>query len=95
MRPDLAVTIAAMISAVAFGVARAMNPNASVLAIAFISFAGLFLVLFYLLHSIFAGKRASANPWGAATLEWTHCTSPPDPHNFDGNQDGVACEGPG
>ncbi|ARA93521.1 MAG: cytochrome c oxidase subunit I [Bacteroidetes bacterium] len=44
--------------------------------------AGLFLVLFYLLWSMFKGARAPANPWGAATLEWTHCTSPPDPHNF-------------
>ncbi len=28
------------------------------------------------------GKPAPANPWGAATLEWTHATSPPAPHNF-------------
>ncbi|NBC17897.1 MAG: cytochrome c oxidase subunit I [Bacteroidetes bacterium] len=44
--------------------------------------AGLFLVLFYLLHSMWRGKKATKNPWGAVTLEWTHCTSPPDPHNF-------------
>ncbi len=43
---------------------------------------GLFMVLFYMIHSMFRGKKAPANPWGAATLEWTHCTSPPDPHNF-------------
>ena len=28
------------------------------------------------------GKKASPNPWGAATLEW-QCASPPTPHNFD------------
>ncbi|PAP78385.1 cytochrome c oxidase subunit I [Rubrivirga marina] len=26
--------------------------------------------------------RAPGNPWGGATLEWTHTTSPPDHHNF-------------
>ncbi len=25
---------------------------------------------------------APGNPWGGATLEWTHTTSPPDHHNF-------------
>ncbi len=43
---------------------------------------GLFLVAFYLIASLFRGKKAPANPWGAATLEWTNTTSPPDPHNF-------------
>jgi len=43
---------------------------------------GLFLILGYLLVSLFAGKRASQNPWGALTLEWTHATTPPDAHNF-------------
>ena len=46
--------------------------------------AGLFLVLGYLLYSLFKGEKAPANPWGAATLEWTHATSPPAPHNFVG-----------
>ena len=27
-------------------------------------------------------KLAPGNPWGGATLEWTHTTSPPDHHNF-------------
>jgi cytochrome c oxidase subunit 1 len=35
----------------------------------------------YLLHSLFKGKRAPANPWGASSLEW-QATSPPDHHNF-------------
>ena len=33
---------------------------------------------FTLLRSLFVGKKAPANPWGAATLEW-QCDSPP-PH---------------
>jgi cytochrome c oxidase subunit 1 len=44
--------------------------------------AGLFMVLFYMLASLRNGKPATANPWGALTLEWTHTDSPPDPHNF-------------
>ncbi|MEP0814691.1 MAG: cytochrome c oxidase subunit I [bacterium] len=35
-----------------------------------------------LLHSLFRGKPAPANPWGGATLEWT-CPSPPPHTNFD------------
>lgn len=44
--------------------------------------AGLFLVAIYLLVSLFRGKKAGANPWGGATLEWTHAGARPDPHNF-------------
>ena len=43
---------------------------------------GLFLVWGYLIWSLWKGKKATANPWGAATLEWTHTTPMPDPHNF-------------
>ena len=35
----------------------------------------------YLLHSLFKGKKAPANPWGASSLEW-QADSPPDFHNF-------------
>jgi cytochrome c oxidase subunit 1 len=42
---------------------------------------GLIIVLVYLLVSLFAGRRAPANPWGAATLEW-QCSSPPPYDNF-------------
>jgi len=45
--------------------------------------AGLFLVLGYLMASMFRGERATANPWHAATLEWTHTGRRPSPHNFD------------
>src|SRR6056297_2972532 len=43
---------------------------------------GLLLVLGNMIWSLFKGKPAPGNPWGAATLEWTHTTSPPDHHNF-------------
>ncbi|AKF06378.1 putative metal-dependent membrane protease [Sandaracinus amylolyticus] len=45
VRPDVAITIAVVISSLVFGVAHAMNPNASVIATAYIAFGGLFLVL--------------------------------------------------
>ncbi|MCB9932968.1 MAG: cbb3-type cytochrome c oxidase subunit I [Planctomycetes bacterium] len=35
----------------------------------------------YLIHSLFKGKKAPPNPWGASSLEW-QSTSPPDFHNF-------------
>jgi cytochrome c oxidase subunit 1 len=40
------------------------------------------MVLGNMLWSLWRGKPAPGNPWGAATLEWTHTTSPPDHHNF-------------
>jgi cytochrome c oxidase subunit 1 len=36
----------------------------------------------YLTQSLLAGRRAPANPWGGASLEW-QATSPPHPHNFE------------
>jgi cytochrome c oxidase subunit 1 len=48
---------------------------------AFLISAGMTLVLVYLLYSLFAGRPAPANPWGAATLEW-QCSSPPPHDNF-------------
>lgn len=42
---------------------------------------GLTIVLVYLLHSLFRGQPAPANPWGSATLEW-QCSSPPPHDNF-------------
>ncbi|MDD5719655.1 MAG: cbb3-type cytochrome c oxidase subunit I [Candidatus Krumholzibacteria bacterium] len=44
---------------------------------------GLFVAAGVLLHSLLAGRRAPANPWGSATLEW-QAASPPSHHNFDG-----------
>jgi len=43
---------------------------------------GLFLVLGYALWSLKYGEEAPANPWGAATLEWTNVAALPDHHNF-------------
>ncbi len=42
---------------------------------------GFVVMAVYLLHSLFRGRRAPANPWGGATLEW-QCASPPPPENF-------------
>jgi cytochrome c oxidase subunit 1 len=44
--------------------------------------ASLALVAAVLIHSLFRGRQAPANPWGAATLEW-QTSSPPPLHNFD------------
>jgi cytochrome c oxidase subunit I len=43
---------------------------------------GFIIPVFYLGWSLFYGKEAGSNPWGARGLEWEVCTSPPDPHNF-------------
>ncbi|WP_018127091.1 cytochrome c oxidase subunit I [Balneola vulgaris] len=43
---------------------------------------GFLLILYYLLHSLFKGAQAPANPWNSRGLEW-QATSPPDFHNFD------------
>ena len=42
---------------------------------------GVCMMMGYLLASLFSGKKAPANPWGAKTLEWT-IQSPPIEHNF-------------
>jgi cytochrome c oxidase subunit I len=39
------------------------------------------IILVYLLVSLFRGRPAPANPWGAASLEW-QCSSPPPYDNF-------------
>jgi cytochrome c oxidase subunit 1 len=46
---------------------------------------GYLLVGLYLTYSLFYGKRAVANPWGAKGLEW-ETTSPPPTFNFDEDQ---------
>jgi len=43
--------------------------------------AGFVVMAVYLIFSIFKGRRAGTNPWGAMTLEWTNPTPPP-PENF-------------
>jgi cytochrome c oxidase subunit 1 len=44
---------------------------------------GYIMPIFYLTWAAFFGKKASSNPWGATTLDWTHTESPPSPHNFE------------
>jgi len=41
------------------------------------------LLIINVLYSAYRGKKASANPWGGVTLEWTHTSSPPHEHNFE------------
>jgi cytochrome c oxidase subunit I len=48
---------------------------------AFVLTLGLFLMPVYLISSLFWGRKAPANPWGGATLEW-QCSSPPPFDNF-------------
>jgi cytochrome c oxidase subunit 1 len=48
---------------------------------AFIQMAAFLVIGGYLLHSLFRGKKAPANPWGGSTLEWS-CSSPPPHDNF-------------
>ena len=43
----------------------------------------MFTAVVYLVHSLFKGKPAPANPWGATTLEW-QSPSPPPLYNFTG-----------
>ncbi|HWS71885.1 MAG TPA: cbb3-type cytochrome c oxidase subunit I [Thermoanaerobaculia bacterium] len=49
--------------------------GASILAV------GYLLPIFYLTYSIWYGRKAGVNPWGAVGLEWT-TSSPPPKHNF-------------
>ena len=49
---------------------------------AYIAGLGFFLSVFSLLYGMVKGKRAPANPWGAATLEW-RTPSPPPWYNFE------------
>jgi cytochrome c oxidase subunit 1 len=51
---------------------------------AYIAYAGTLFFVVTVLYTIFAGRRASANPWGdgATTLEWT-LSSPPPFHSYE------------
>jgi cytochrome c oxidase subunit 1 len=41
------------------------------------------LCLVYLIWSLYKGKVAPANPWGAKGLEWEKTQSPPSTFNFE------------
>ncbi|MBD3333419.1 cytochrome c oxidase subunit I [candidate division GN15 bacterium] len=43
---------------------------------------GFVVMAVYLIHSLFKGSKAPANPWRSLTMEW-ETTSPPITHNFD------------
>ncbi|MFN0012684.1 MAG: cbb3-type cytochrome c oxidase subunit I [Phycisphaerales bacterium] len=43
---------------------------------------GFLVHLFTFIHSLAAGKKAPANPWGGLSMEWTDAASPPITHNF-------------
>jgi cytochrome c oxidase subunit I len=51
---------------------------------AYISYAATLWFVFVILHTLLAGKKAAANPWGegATTLEWT-LPSPPPFHTYE------------
>ena len=49
---------------------------------AFLSFVAIMVFLFNVVHSMFWGEKAPADPWEANTLEWA-TSSPPPAHNFD------------
>jgi cytochrome c oxidase subunit 1 len=48
---------------------------------AYVMAVGFFVAAGVLIHSMFYGRKASANPWGGSTLEW-RCPSPPPVENF-------------
>jgi len=48
---------------------------------AFLTGIGMLAILCYLIHSLYKGRLAPANPWGGGTLEW-RCSSPPPKENF-------------
>lgn len=52
---------------------------------------GFVIGLISIIHGLLKGKKASANPWGAKTLEW-QTASPPTHYNFD--VDPVVTAGP-
>ncbi|MCC7479728.1 cbb3-type cytochrome c oxidase subunit I [bacterium] len=48
----------------------------------YIMLVGFIICGWVLISSLYRGRKAPANPWGASTLEW-QCTSPPPYNNFD------------
>ncbi|MGS0740561.1 cytochrome c oxidase subunit I [Glaciimonas sp. GG7] len=56
--------------------------NAFITVVALIVATGQILFIFNLIWSTFRGKRADANPWRAASLEWQTPTTPPGHGNW-------------
>ncbi|MHB1128982.1 MAG: cytochrome c oxidase subunit I [Ilumatobacteraceae bacterium] len=59
-----------------------VGPNRFSSIAAFVLGSSFLVFVFNAVRSARWGKRASANPWGATTLEW-QTSSPPPVHNFD------------
>jgi cytochrome c oxidase subunit I len=67
----------------AYGVYAHLQPlNQFISICAFCLFAWQIFFVINFVHSLFWGKRASRNPWGACSLEW-EAPSPPGHGNFD------------
>jgi cytochrome c oxidase subunit 1 len=51
---------------------------------AYLSFAGAVLFVYIVFHTLLAGRKIGANPWGegATTLEWS-VSSPPPFHSYE------------
>jgi endonuclease YncB( thermonuclease family) len=47
-----------------------------------------------LLNAARQARAAGRGMWGACNTGRNFVVRPPDPHRFDGNQDGRGCEGP-
>jgi cytochrome c oxidase subunit 1 len=54
----------------------------------------IFIAILNLMWSLRKSNKLNpgSNPWGALTMEWTHTSSPPHPHNFE--SDPVFTNGP-
>ncbi len=59
---------------------------------AYLLLIGFLIHLGVFIQSLFGGKKAPPNPWGALTLEWTDTSSPPIEHNF--HHEPVVTHGP-
>jgi cytochrome c oxidase subunit 1 len=89
--PQFIVGVAGMPRRYATYAAQFVTQNRISTVGAFVLTAGLVIALYGLLASLGrAGRRAPANPWGAASLEWSAAASPPTHHNFDVPPRGVS-----
>ncbi len=49
---------------------------------AIVTILGILVMFINWIYSAIAGEKASDNPWGSSSLEWTHTETPPGPGNF-------------
>ncbi|HXU73265.1 MAG TPA: cbb3-type cytochrome c oxidase subunit I [Polyangia bacterium] len=67
----------------AYELFRPLRPwNVALTHTAFLLAAAQLLFVWNFFASLLRGKPATDNPWSVGTLEWTHTTTPPGPHNF-------------